>query len=175
MLRALRLNPRRNPSYSAEDYLSDAEAAIKHGRDFYRLHWGQPVPVTAQQIAKALADWQNAHPDNDHTLPGYIVSEIRRKITPPFKMAELINVVDLKVNRRRNPSDFDPLAYARQCVEDAITLQAEHGSLMDALQSFRKGQLVDTLRENGITDRATLEAADREFSRELSRRLGVLA
>ena len=76
---------------------------------------------------------------------------------------------------RRNPSSFDPMAYARQCVEDAITLQSEHGSLMDALQSFRKGQLVDTLRENGITDRATLEAADREFSRELSRRLGVRA
>jgi len=65
------------------------------------------------------------------------------------------------------------MAYARQCVEDAITLQKEHGSLTDALQSFRKGQLVDVLRERGFTDRATLAAADAEFNRELNRRLGL--
>jgi len=79
----------------------------------------------------------------------------------------------LRLNPRRNPSNFDPMAYARQCVEDAITLQKEHGSVMDALQSFRRGQLVDVLRDHGFTDRATLMAADEEFNRELNRRLGV--
>lgn len=78
-----------------------------------------------------------------------------------------------RMNPKGGNPNFNFVTYARQCVDDAITLQREHGSLMDALQSARKGQLVDVLRENGITDRATLEAADKEFNLELNRRLGV--
>ena len=79
----------------------------------------------------------------------------------------------LRLNTRRNTGHFDPIAYARQCVDDAISLQQEHDSLMDSLQGFRKRQLVDVLRDHGFTDRATLEEADAEFNRELNRRLGV--
>ena len=158
MLRTLRLNPHRNPHLTQQevDVLAKFRSGMIPVRSLPRSSSDEGRIILSLLMRGMLTEVtvEDADGEEDETF---------MRITP-------LGSQSFRMNPRRN---FDPMAYARQCVEDAIVLQKEHGSLMDALQSFRKGQLVETLREHGFTDRATLAAADAEFNRELNRRLGV--